>query len=241
MDLCIIFGEKRLLLPRHTQVDAFETFLPDTHRVFEMPWYSRSAGRYYHDRLLDHAGDRRVETSALAMRADYKAGDVPVLIFSGVLEDSSDLASLCALLEKLAAELSDTTINISSRVLSTRGLDEAMRAQSVARLDKALGALDSLQIAPSEILFLEDLPHSAIHNAQLNLICDQIADGCLARLADLGFILGRARAIDILSKRLDVLEQAGLTINPDIPDAYLDRFTESLLGELLHRRPRGKA
>ncbi|WP_226551419.1 hypothetical protein [Celeribacter naphthalenivorans] len=225
MELCFVLGHRNVLLPKHLDTQLFENLLGAKHRVFLMPWYSRNAGRYYHERLLSVEEDRRLETAILAIEVEYQSEEIPVMIFPSALESADDAMHLQRFLSACVEKLGDSPLVVEPVVLNIGEADEDVKARLLpvkGMQYKPLRRIELKNVAPLD------------GRCQINMFSDKMADELVGYVRRFGLVLSRKRAQDFIVNKLDGFVTEELYFDLTADDAQLKRLSDIIFPEILH-------
>ncbi|PTQ74996.1 hypothetical protein [Celeribacter persicus] len=232
MELILVIGDSSLLLPRYITIPELHEFLPEQAVVFEMPWYSRTAGRYYHERLLEFEADRRLEAASLALEVESSGDHWPVLIFPSAL-DSQVMA------ERVAAMLRQMKTHLGSRRLTVHPYRVTMT--DMAAITEPPAHFAVFQTLRNEEIVISDLSSIRLTPASPNIpgsmAANQWASGNLSSFCKHLERRGLSpeshdRAISLLAERHAFMSKSGMRpsmMNPDkllesLADIYVNKF-----------------
>ncbi len=224
MDVCLVLGRRNVLLPKHLDTQFFENLLGPNHRVFLMPWYSRNAGRYYHERLLNVDEDRRLETSIFAIEAEYQPEEIPVMIFPSALESAQDAMHLQRFLSAFVEKLGDIPLVVEPVVLDVLGPEEDIKARILP--------VKGMQCKPLRRIELKDVARLN-ERCLVNMFSEKLADDLVDYVRQFGLVLSRKRAKDFIVNKLDSFVTEELHFDLPADEAQLKRFSDLIFPDML--------
>ncbi|SFJ62529.1 hypothetical protein [Celeribacter neptunius] len=209
MDLIIVMGESRALLPHHCEPGELEQILPKNAFVFTMPWYSRTAGRYYHNRLLDFEEDLRLQAAAFALVTESSSGLRPALIFPDAGHDDAVQRRLMEMLVKIAS-LIDQPLTLHPYMISTSAHTDIDRAFGNENLERLLQA--GLTIEAPIFLSSETIAPAVMEKVLGNKWINDNIPLFMSAMFENGLLVERSRACDLLSKCCEMARKNDLQL-----------------------------
>ncbi|WP_417278543.1 hypothetical protein [Celeribacter sp.] len=224
MEVCLVLGRRNVLLPKHLDTQFFENLLGPNHRVFLMPWYSRNAGRYYHERLLSVDEDRRLETSIFAIEVDYQPEEIPVMIFPSALDSADDALNLQQFLSTFVEKLGNAPLVVEPAILDVLGAEEDVKAR--------LLPVKGMQYKPLRRIELKDVARLD-RRCQINMFSEKLADDLVDYVGQFGLALSHKKAQDFIVKKLDGFVTEDLHFDLAADDGQLKRLSDLIFPDML--------